>query len=53
MKWYYLALLTWILKIILWVSIVGIPMEIYLRDNYEWFEDPFYEAFEKKYWGCR
>lgn len=44
MKWYYLALLIWILKIILWVSILGIPIEIYISNNSEWFEKPFCEA---------
>lgn len=44
MRWYYLALLTWIFKIILFVSIVGIPIEIYLSDSSDWFEKPFNEA---------
>ena len=45
MKWYYLALLTWILEIIMFISIVLIPVCIYLRDSHDWWETPFSEAY--------
>ena len=50
MIWYYLAFLTWILEIILFISIIGIPVVLYLRDNNDWFAQPFAEAYCNKGW---
>lgn len=44
MKFYFLAFLIWILEIVMFASIVLIPVVMYLRDNYDWFERPFNEA---------
>lgn len=44
MKWFYLALLTWIFEILLFVSIIGIPICMYLRYTSRWFAFPFEEA---------
>ena len=41
MKYYCLAALIWILEIIMFTSIIFIPMVIYLRVRYDWFEEPF------------
>lgn len=49
MKWYFLALLIWLLETIMFVSVILIPVIMYLRDNYEWFEKPFNTA----YWNNR
>ena len=45
MKWYYLALLTWILEIIMFASIILIPVCIYLRDLRDWWDKPFINAY--------
>lgn len=44
MKWYYLALLIWIAEILMFASIVLLPVAIYLRNNNDWWENPFEEA---------
>ena len=44
MKWYYLALLTWVLKIIMFLSIILIPVCKYSEDTYEWWDRPFGKA---------
>lgn len=44
MRYYFLALLVWLIKILLWISIIGIAIERYLSDNNCWFEKPFEEA---------
>ena len=44
MKYYFLALLVWIAKIALWITIIGIPIERYLAYETEWFYNPFYKA---------
>lgn len=53
MKYYYLAFIIWIAKILLWISIIGIPTDMYLTNNTNWFDKPFKEAgkrvFIKKY----
>ena len=50
MIYYFLALLVWIAKILLWVTIIGIPIERYLAYETEWFECPFsYAAYESRY----
>ena len=55
MKYYYLAFIIWISKILLWISIIGIPIDLYLTNNTNWFDEPFKEAgvrvFIKKYGG--
>ena len=45
MIWYYLAFLILILEIILFISIIGIPVVLYLRDHNDWFSHPFNEAY--------
>lgn len=47
MKYYFLAFIFWIIKIILWISIIGIPIERYLADRIGWFYKPFAEAYDK------
>ena len=42
---YYLALLTWIAAIIMCVSVVLIPLFVYLKEETDWFRRPFYEAY--------
>ena len=53
MKWYYLASLIWVTRLLLFVTIIGIPLVMYLMDNNEWFEAPFNCAYctnkENKY----
>ena len=44
MRYYFLALLIWITKIVLWLTIIGIPVERYLADNYSMFNAPFFYA---------
>ena len=44
MKYFYLALLIWFIKILLFISIIGIPLERYLSYNYSYFCYPFTEA---------
>lgn len=39
---YYIALLTWIAKIIMWVTIILIPVERHLSETYEAWRKPFY-----------
>lgn len=41
MKWYYLAILIWILEILMFISIIFIPAVMYLRDYHWWFNSPF------------
>ena len=41
---YYLALLTWILEIFMFASIILIPIVLVLREEYRWWKHPFYEA---------
>ena len=41
---YYLALLTWILEIIMFASIVLIPIVLILREESDWWQKPFEEA---------
>lgn len=41
---YYSAFLIWILKIIFWLSIILIPIERLLSDDYNCWREPFYEA---------
>ena len=48
MKYYYVAFLMLIVRVILIISIIGIPIERYLCDNFEPFEDPFDWAWWKK-----
>ena len=38
---YYLALLIWILEIIMFASIILLPVVVWLRDNYDAFKVPF------------
>lgn len=38
---YYLALLTWIAQILLIVSIIGIPIFVYLIEETQWWGTPF------------
>ena len=44
MKWYYLALLIWIAEIIMFASIILIPVVMYLRRWCIWWDRPFTEA---------
>lgn len=44
MRYYFLALLVWLIKILLWISIIGIAIERYLSDNNRWFDTPFEKA---------
>lgn len=52
MLYYYLALLTWLSIIIMCLSIVLIPLYVYLKVETEWYDEPFYSAVElgKQYW---
>lgn len=49
MKYYFLALLIWIAKILLWISIIGITIERYLSMITDWFDAPFFKA-DNEYW---
>lgn len=49
MKWFYLAFLIWIVEILLFVSIIAIPLCMWLRDSYLSFGNPFWWAGEKDY----
>ena len=44
-KYFYIALLCLIVLIILYVSIIFIPVALALKVNTYWFDDPFNEAF--------
>lgn len=44
MIYYFLALLIWLVKILLWVSVIGIPIERYVSFHTDWFDCPFTEA---------
>lgn len=44
MKWFGLAFIIWIAKIIMWISIIGIPFERYLSSITNWFDCPFLYA---------
>lgn len=44
MKWYYLAALIWLLRILMFVSIIFIPAVIYLINHNWWFYNPFFAA---------
>ena len=44
MKWYCLAFLICIIEILMFASIILIPVVMYLRDECEWFEHPFIKA---------
>lgn len=44
MRFYYLALLTWIAEILMFASIIFIPVVLFLRNKYLWFIRPFEEA---------
>lgn len=44
MRWYYLALLIYIAEIIMFASVVLIPLVMYLRDAEDWWKSPFTEA---------
>ena len=41
---YYLALLTWILEIFMFASIILIPIVLILREEFDWWQKPFKEA---------
>ena len=43
----YLAGLIWLLEILMFASIILIPLVIYLRFQYRFFEKPFEEAYFK------
>lgn len=45
MKWYYLAFLIHILRGLMVLTIVLIPVLMYLIDRYEWWEKPFETAY--------
>ena len=45
MKWYYLALITCIAEIIMFASVILIPVCMYLRDYYVWWNRPFSQAY--------
>jgi hypothetical protein len=49
MKWFYLAFLIWIFEIILFVSIIALPLCFWLRNNYLSFSSPFWWAGQKVY----
>jgi len=42
---YYLALLIWVLEIIMFASIVLLPLVVWLRDNFDAFKVPFCCAY--------
>ena len=44
MRWYYLALLICIVEIIMFASIILIPVAWCLREDFDWWSAPFYEA---------
>lgn len=44
MIYYFIALFVWKIKIILWLSILGIPIERYLSDKVDFFSRPFKHA---------
>lgn len=48
MRYYYFAFVIWVCKILLWVSIIGIPIErfLYWHSSDYWYM-PFTEAFKK------
>lgn len=46
MLWYYLALLIYIAIIIMFLSIILIPLFVYLNTETEWFREPFANARE-------
>lgn len=43
-KYFYISLLCWIVLIILYVSIIFIPVALALKVNTDWFDEPFNEA---------
>ena len=43
----YIALIIWIAKIIMFLSIVLIPIAILLIDKYQWWKEPFDTAYYK------
>ena len=45
MRYYFIAFLIWIIKILLWISLIGIPVERYMSDKYSAFSEPFYWAY--------
>lgn len=45
MRWYWLALLIWFIEILMFVSILLIPVVVYARDNNDWFHAPFRNAW--------
>ena len=47
MKYYFLALLVWIVMIIMFLTIILIPVVMHLRDNNEWFASPFSKACDE------
>lgn len=47
MKYYYIALGIWILKILMWVTIILIPVERYLKDRFDYWHKPFLEGWDK------
>lgn len=47
---YYVAFLMWIVKIILWISIILIPIERLLSDDYDEWKSPFKYAKDDLFW---
>ena len=46
MKYYFLAFMIWIVLIILCLTIIRIPIAIYLKSHFDWFDAPFEMAYE-------
>lgn len=44
MKYYFIAFGIWILKILMWATIILIPVERYLTDRFHYWYMPFIEA---------
>ena len=45
MRWYFLAFIIWIVIIVLCLTIIGIPIVVYLKDRSQWFDAPFDTAY--------
>ena len=47
MRFYFLAFIVWVCIIVLWISIIGIPICVYLCHHNNWFDAPFDKAYSK------
>lgn len=50
MRYYFLAFVIWILEIVMFATIILIPVAMYLRDSYVWFDAPFGQAGYASWW---